>query len=127
MRTAARLQALAVSRRRVAAACIAALFALALCWQLWWFVPARVPAWLAAALHAAPMLPALILLLLRRRSAAFWGGLGALFTFSHGISEAWAAPEARLAALIEAALSISLVVAASWGGLRQRFARRRGV
>ncbi|HRN59259.1 MAG TPA: DUF2069 domain-containing protein [Chiayiivirga sp.] len=116
------MQAGAVSRRALAAACIVALF-----WQLWWFVPARVPAWLAAAIHAAPMLPALVLLLLRRRSAAFWGGLGALFTFSHGVSEAWADAEVRAAALTEVALSVALVVAASWGGLRQRFARRRGV
>ncbi|HMN35620.1 MAG: DUF2069 domain-containing protein [Chiayiivirga sp.] len=121
------MQAGAVSRRALAAACIVALFALALFWQLWWFVPARVPAWLAAAIHAAPMLPALVLLLLRRRSAAFWGGLGALFTFSHGVSEAWADAEVRAAALTEVALSVALVVAASWGGLRQRFARRRGV
>ena len=119
------MQAGTVSRRALAAACIVALFALALCWQLWWFVPARVPAWLAAAIHAAPMLPALVLLLLRRRSAAFWGGLGALFTFSHGVSEAWA--DRGETALTEVALSVALVVAASWGGLRQRFARRRGV
>ncbi len=116
-----------MNRRAFAAACIAALFALALCWHLWWFVPERVPAALAAALHAAPMLPALILALRRRRSAAFWGGLGALFTLCHGISEAWVDPAARLAALAEVALSFALVATASWAGLRQRLARRRGV
>lgn len=116
-----------MSRAALASACIAALFALALCWQLWWFPPERVPAWLAAALHALPMLPALALTLLRRRSAAFWGGLGALFTFCHGVSEAWADAALRSAGLAEAALSVTLVMAASWGGLRQRLARRRGV
>ena len=111
----------------IARACIALLFALALCWQLVWFPPERVPAWLAATLHAAPMLPALALSLSGRRSAMFWGGLGALFSFSHGVSEAWADPQVRPAALAEAALGSALVVSASWNGLRQRFTRRRGV
>lgn len=116
-----------MSARTTAAAGVFALLALALGWQLWWFPPERVPAWLAALLHAAPMLPATVLALGKQRSAAFWGGLGALFTFSHGVTEAWANPAVRGVALLEAALAVLVIVAASWGGLRHRLARRRGV
>jgi hypothetical protein len=35
--------------------------------------------------------------------------------------EAWAVPETRGLALIEAALSVWLIVASSWSGLKARF------
>lgn len=116
-----------MSARRIAAAAILALVTLALLWHLWWLPPARVPAWFAALLHAAPMLPAAALVLLRRRSAAFWGALGALVMFSHGVMEAWTAPHARVPALLEIALSLVVIVAASWNGFRHRFGKKPAV
>ncbi len=116
-----------MSARRIAAAAILALVALALLWHLWWLRPERVPAWFAALLHAAPMLPAATLVLLRKRSAAFWGALGALVMFSHGVMEAWTAPAARTPALIEVLLSLTVVLGASWNGFRHRFAKKPGV
>lgn len=113
--------------RRIAATAILALVALALLWHLWWLRPERVPAWFAALLHAAPMLPAAVLVLLRKRSAAFWGALGALITFSHGVMEAWTAPAARIPALIEVVLSLAVVLGASWNGFLHRFGKKPGV
>ena len=109
---------------RVATIGIFGLIALALIWHLGWLPPARVPSWFAALLHAAPMLPAALLALLRRRSAAFWGALGALVMFSHGVMEAWTAPVARAPAAIEIALSLMVISGASWNGFRHRFGKK---
>lgn len=116
-----------MTARLIAAIAILALVALAFCWHFWWLPPERVPAWLAALLHAATMLPAAVLVLLRKRSAAFWGALGALVMFSHGVMEAWTSPIARLPALAEVALALTVIVAASWNGFQHRFGRRRDV
>lgn len=116
-----------MSARHFAAGLILALAALILAWQLWLVPPAHLPRTLAAALHLAPLLPALVLLLLRRRAAPFWGGVAALLLFCHGVTEAWSEPAARALAAVEIVLSVLLVFAASWSGLRARMARRRGV
>jgi uncharacterized membrane protein len=116
-----------MSARNVAAGLILALAALILGWQLWLAPPAQLSRALAAALHLAPVLPALVLLLLRHRAAPFWGGVAALLLFCHGVTEAWSVPAARALAGAEIVLSVLLVFAASWGGLRARMARRRGV
>lgn len=113
-----------MSARRIAAAAILTLVALALLWHFWWLRPERVPAWFAALLHAAPMLPAAVLVFLRRRSAAFWGALGALVMFSHGVMEAWTASHARIPAFLEIALALAVIFAASWNGFRHRFGRK---
>ncbi|MCX7555749.1 DUF2069 domain-containing protein [Xanthomonadaceae bacterium JHOS43] len=113
--------------RRITATAIIALALLAACWHLWWFPPARVPAWLAAILHAAPMLPAAVLAILQRRSAPFWGALGALMMFSHGVMEAWSNPAARGLALTEVALALAVIFGASWNGFRHRMTQRRKV
>lgn len=116
-----------MSPRALASACILALFALVLAWQLWLAPPQRIPAAIAATLHALPLLPALLLLLRGHRAAPFWGAVAALFLFCHGVSEAWSAPQVRSLALLEILISVVLVVAASWRGLIARFARGRGV
>ena len=113
--------------RRLALLATLALAALALAWQFGWAPPERVPRALAAALHVAPLLPALVLFARRRRSAPFWGAVAALLLFAHGVGEAYADPAARAAALLQSALAVLLVFAASWDGLRGRWARRRGV
>jgi uncharacterized membrane protein len=116
-----------MNARRLSAALMLALLALVLAWELRLAPPDSMPRAPAAALHAAPLLPGLLLLLRGRRSAAFWGAVAALVLFCHGVSEAWSRPEVRTLAALEAALSVALVLAASWDGLRARFARRRGV
>ena len=55
---------------------------------------------------------------------AFWSGLLALLWFSHGVMVAWSRPAERELALIEVALSLVVVLAASIPGLRARFSKR---
>jgi uncharacterized membrane protein len=103
---------------------IVLLFALPFAWHLAIDPPSTLPPWVAVALHAAPMFPAFVLLLLRHRTAGFWGGVAALLMFCHGVMEAWTTPSARLPAWIEIALSVLLILASSWDGLRARFGKR---
>ncbi|MBS3958705.1 MAG: DUF2069 domain-containing protein [Xanthomonadaceae bacterium] len=101
-----------------------ALLALQPAWYLWLAVPQVLPPLLATVLMALPILPALVLLLLRRPSAGLWAGIAALFYFSHGVMEAWASPGVvRGLALLEATLATALVFTVSWPGLAAR--RRR--
>lgn len=113
--------------RRLAEGGVFALIGLVLFWHLYWLPTKQVPAWFAISLHALPVLPAIVLVLRRRRSAAFWGAMGALLMFSHGVMEAWASPVARLPALIEIALALLVIIAASWNGMRARFGRQHKV
>lgn len=101
--------------------------ALALLQPLWYFVlaaPAVLPPAVATGVMLVPILPALVLAAINHRAAGFWGGLAALFYFSHGVMEAWSNPQAALPAWIEIALSVALVFSASWPGLRARAAKR---
>ena len=116
-----------MSARHLAHAALLALLGLVLAWQLALAPPKEMPRALAAALHAAPLLPALLLLLRRHPAAPFWGAVAALLLFCHGVSEGWSSTELRALAAAEIALSLLLVFAASWDGLRARMARRRGV
>ncbi len=109
--------------RRLGIAAILALLVLSVLWHLVLLPPVHVPGWLAASLHAAPLLPAVILLLRRHPAAILVGALAALFLFSHGVMEAWADPAARIPALLEIVLTLTLIFAASWNGLRRRFAK----
>ena len=113
--------------RHAAAVAVVALFALSWLWYLWLAPPLTLPPWLAASMHAVLMLPSLLLLVARRRSALFWGSVGALFAFCHGIMEAWTSPAARLPALVEVALALVIIFGASWDGVRNRVAKKRGV
>jgi uncharacterized membrane protein len=61
----------------------------------------------------------------RHRNAAFWAGVVALFTFCHGVMEAWASEAGRIPAVVEGALSVAVVLSAGWDGLRARTRRRR--
>ena len=111
--------------RRLAAGAVFALFALSWLWYLWWAPPETLPPPLAASAHALLMLPSVLLLLARRPSALFWGAVGALFVFCHGVMEAWSAPEARLPAWIAVILSLVIIVGTSWAGMRGRFTKKR--
>jgi uncharacterized membrane protein len=110
---------------RLAAAAIVGLFVLQLAWHGFVAPPTQSAPWAMALFFALPILPAFVLLLLRHRRAGFWGALAALLYFSHGVMTAWVSPEVRGLALGQAALSALLVVAASWDGVRARFARKR--
>ena len=109
---------------RVAAAAVVAMAALQLAWH-GWLAPATGGAhWAVAAFFLLPLLPALVLLPARHRRAPFWGALAALLYFCHGVMVAWSAPADRAPALAEVALSVALIAAASWDGVRARFRRR---
>lgn len=111
--------------RRYAMLGIAALFSLQFFWHGFLLPPARGHAWWIAALFSLPILPAVVLGLLRHPRTAFWGGIAALLYFCHGVMEAWADAQARPLALLEIALAIWLVLAASWDGMRARFVRKK--
>jgi len=111
--------------QRCAGAAIIALLLLQPIWHAWLLPPGAAPAWLVTTLFLLPILPSAWLLLRRDRHAAFWGAVAALIYFCHGLMEAWAAPRERGIALAEAALSVALIVSASWPGLRARFDKRR--
>ena len=104
---------------------LVALLALAALYVAWF---GRQPGpWAELAVFALP--PALLAVALWRRRdvrrTAFWAGVLALAWFSHGIMVAWTRPGERGFALVEVALALVVVMAASLPGLRARFARKR--
>ncbi len=111
--------------RPVIALLVLALLLLQPAWYLWLAPPTVLPPLFAAIVMSMPLLPVVLLLVLRRPSGGFWAGLAALFYFSHGVMEAWASPEVRALALVEATLAVILVVASSWAGLKARMAGRQ--
>ena len=62
---------------RIAGAAIVGLFALQLAWHGWLSPPTQADPWPVAVFFALPVLPALLLVLLRHRRAGFWGALAA--------------------------------------------------
>lgn len=110
---------------RLAAVAIVAMLGLQLAWRLWLVPPTQAAPWVMALFFALPILPAVLLLVLRHRRAGFWGSLAALVYFCHGVMLAWSEPAVRGLALAEAALAALLVLAASWDGMRARSAARR--
>jgi uncharacterized membrane protein len=113
-----------VSARRLAAAALFALLALQWYWHAWLAPPERAPAWLVASLFSLPLLPPALAFLHQRPKAALWGGIAALGYFCHGIAELQASPGSRVPAGVEVALSLLLVFASSWPGLRARSRRK---
>lgn len=111
--------------RNIAALGIAALFALQWLWHGLLWPGAIGNRWLIALLFSLPLLPALVLLARGRPSALFWGSVAALFYFCHGIAEAWTLAQARPLALAEVAVSIWIIVAGSWEGMKARFSKRK--
>lgn len=113
-----------MNARHWAAATTLALLLLQWAWHALWLPPQRVAPWTMALAFSLPILPSAILWLRRHPRAGFWGAIAALGYFSHGAMEAWANSAARPFALSEALLSAVLIVAASWDGMRARFAKR---
>jgi uncharacterized membrane protein len=102
---------------------LAALLALAAVYALWFRDDRHLFA--ALLLFALPPLLLALLVWARRRHAVFWSGVVALLWFSHGVMAAWVHPDARGWALLAIALSLAIVLAASWPGLAARARRRR--
>lgn len=102
------------------------LFSLLVLLALQWIWPGRLqPDWATSGVVIASFmslpLAALALGLWRKwPRARFWSGVAALFYFCHGIAEAWAIPASWLPGMAEALLSVVVVVASSWDGLRAR-------
>lgn len=88
-----------------------------------WFAPRA--EWITLAVFAIPAALFAVAVAREQPRAAFWSGVGALLWFSHGVMVAWTRPPERLYALVEAALSVVVVISASVPGLRSRFAKRR--
>ena len=80
--------------------------------------------WMYVAFLCMPMLPSLLLLAWRHRAALLLGAIAALLYFSDGVMVAMNEPAQKAPALVETALSVLVVVAASWNGLRARFTRK---
>lgn len=104
---------------------IFALLLLQPAWYLWLAPPVGLPPVIAAVAMAAPMIPAALLALFGHRSAGFWGGVAALFYFSHGTMEWWSNPAVTALAATESALATALIFSASWRGLQARAAARQ--
>ncbi len=74
------------------------------------------------------VLPVVLLLAgvaLGRAKAPFWAGVLSLLLFCHAVMIAWSEPSQRGFALAATVLSVALVFASSWPGLRARFGRRK--
>ena len=103
-----------MSAQRVGFAAWATLVLLQPAWYLWLAPPANGRAWLALLFTLPPLLLPLTALRTSPRRALSWAGIVALFYFCHGIVAAWAVPQARVPALIEALLCAVLIAAPAW-------------
>ena len=95
-------------------------------WHAWLAPSVSIPVTVAVLLAIAPMLPAALLALLRRPSAAFWGGVASLLYFSHAIAEWRAVPQHWPLAAVELGLSLWIIFTGSWDGLNARISKRGG-
>ncbi len=103
---------------------VSALLLLQILWHAVLAPPREVSGWLYAGFFCLPMLPALWLLSRESRVAALVAAIAALIYFSHGVMEAMSAATQRTLALTEIALSVIIIVAASWDGMRGRFRKK---
>lgn len=113
--------------RGLAAGGIFGLLLLQWLWHVAIAPPLSVSPWIYTAFFSIPILPSLLLLARRHRMALLVGALAALLYFCHGVMVAMTVPSLRPLGLVEIALSVLVVVAASWNGLRSRFARKSAV
>lgn len=78
----------------------------------------------ALAVFAVPVAVLALAVAFNRRTAGFWSALFALMWFSHGIMVAWTRAPERGFALLEVALAVVVVFAASIPGMQARFSKR---
>jgi uncharacterized membrane protein len=103
------------------------IFSLMLWMVAWltWLSPSEVlPKSVATGLAITPMLPAALLALFRRPSAVFWGGVAALLYFCHAITELWTVPDIWPMPLVELLLSLWIIFAGNWDGLKAKLFKR---
>jgi uncharacterized membrane protein len=91
---------------------------------LLWFAATPNP-WITLAVFAIPPAALAMAALRSWRQAGFWAGVLALAWFSHGIMVAWTRAPERLFAIAEIVLALVIVFAASYPGMRARFAKPR--
>ena len=113
-----------MSSRALALAGILGLLLLQWRWHAVIAPPPTIAPWALVVLYCLPMLPSLWLLALRHRLALLVGAIGALLYFLHGVMFAMGVPALRVPALTEIALSLLVIVASSWNGMRSRFAKK---
>jgi uncharacterized membrane protein len=95
---------------------------------LTWLSPSEIfPRWFATGIAVAPMIPAALLALFRRPSAVFWGGVAALLYFCHAITELWTAPDTWPMPLVELLLSLWIIFAGNWDGLKAKLFKRSDI
>ncbi|MBS0192637.1 MAG: DUF2069 domain-containing protein [Proteobacteria bacterium] len=116
-----------MSARALALAATLALLLLQWRWHAQIAPPTATAPWALASLYSVPLLPGLWLFARRHRGAPLVAAIAALLYFCHGVMFAMGTPALRTPASIEIALSLTLIVAASWNGLRARFARKPNV
>jgi len=113
--------------RTLALAGIFGLLALQWAWHGLIAPPQSGSPWIYTAFLCVPLLPSLALLARGHRAALLFGALAALLYFCDGVMVAMSESAQRTPALVEVALSVLVVVAASWNGLRARFTRKPAV
>lgn len=96
----------------------ASLTVLQLAWHGMLAPPQSLPVALVLAVTVAPLLLPLLAIADPRR-ALLWVGVLSLFYFSHGVAEAWSAPDERWLALGEIGLTL-LLIGALGAGVRHK-------
>ncbi|WP_394695396.1 DUF2069 domain-containing protein [Pseudoxanthomonas japonensis] len=95
---------------------------LAILYALWFWGDRQYT--LALLVFSLPPIVLMIGVMTRRRTAAFWAGVLALFWFSHAVMVAWADPVKAKFAWVGIVLSIGIVLATSWPAFAKRFGRK---
>lgn len=114
-----------MSARALALAGVLGLLLLQWRWHAMITPPTAIAPWVLVLFYCLPMLPCLLLLAVGHRAALLVGAIGALLYFCHGVMFAVGEPALRAPAATEIVLSVLVIVAASWTGLRTRFARKK--
>jgi uncharacterized membrane protein len=95
---------------------------LAILYALWFYGDRQYT--IALLVFSLPPIVLMIGVMARRRTAAFWAGVLALFWFSHAVMVAWADPVKAKFAWVGIVLSIGIVLATSWPAFAKRFGRK---
>ncbi len=111
--------------KRYALLGIFAMAMLQIIWHAWLDPSVALPKTIGLGLALAPILPSVILALLRRPSATFWAGVASLLYFCHGITELWTTPAVWPLALLELGLSLWIIFSANWDGLQAKLRKRK--
>jgi uncharacterized membrane protein len=104
----------------VGAFALAALALLHVFWHVWLLPPPNARIAATVAVSVVPLLPGLWVCLGNLRRGVLIGGIACLFYFCHGVSVAYADPAARLPALAEIALSLTVIGALGWDARRYK-------